>query len=213
VLAAFPNCFGESVLEVGFGHGGFFEHLPPVKRHIGVDLDRDLVAVARARYPGGEFLQADIANPDFRTLLGVTRVDTVFCANVLEHVADDSLAVRNLLSVLCTGGRLLLFVPAFQWLYNDLDRLAGHFRRYSKREVRALVPPGEGEIERLDYFNPIGGIGWWLNGLFPHRSLEGTEVAGQVRLFDSYLLPLSRALDPLTRRAFGQSIVCVVRKR
>ena len=56
--------------------------------------------------------------------------DTIIMVNVLEHIEDDGAAIVSLYRVLKPGGRLLLFVPALQFLYSELDRQHGHFRRY-----------------------------------------------------------------------------------
>jgi len=213
VLAAFPGGVGRSVLEAGFGHGSFRSLLPEGTKYVGVDRDPEVIARARERFPDGEYFEADIGEPSFGARLAGARVDTVLCVNVLEHVEDDRLAVRNLLGVLEKGGRLLLFVPALRALYNDLDRLAGHRRRYTLKEVRELVPEDLGLVKRLGYFNPLGAVGWWLNGFVRHRSLEGPGVRGQVRLFENVVLPLSRLLNPVTRGLFGQSVACWVERR
>ena len=133
--------------------------------------------------------------------------------NVLEHLTDDAAAVRNLLTLLPRGGHLLIYVPAFTGLYNALDRLAGHHRRYSRESLAALVPPEQGDIVRLDYVNPIGGLGWWLNGLLRPNLSNLDEVNGQIALFDRYVVPVSRLLSPPMARIFGQSIAAVVRRR
>jgi SAM-dependent methyltransferase len=201
------------VLETGFGHGSIRSQLPAGTRYIGVDREPQIVAHARERFPGDEFVEADIAASGFAERFAGREIDTVMCFNLLEHVADDRSAVVNLLSVLRPGGNLMLFVPAFRALFNDLDRLAGHHRRYTRQQLLELVPSQLGVVRRNKYFNPIGAAGWWLNGLLKHDSLEATAVKGQVRLFESFVLPLSRALDPLTRGVFGQSIVCLVERR
>jgi SAM-dependent methyltransferase len=213
VLSAFRGFVGRSVLEVGFGHGSVRSLLPQGTRYVGVDRDPEVVARARARFADGHYVEADIEDPAFAGLLAGAAVDTVLCVNVLEHIEDDQRAVRNLLGVLERGGHLLLFVPAFRALYNDLDRLAGHRRRYTRREVRDLVPEDLGVVRKSDYFNPLGAVGWWFNGLVQHRSLEGAAVKEQVRLFEALVLPLSRLLDPATRRMFGQSVACLVERR
>jgi hypothetical protein len=110
--------------------------------------------------------------------------------------------------VLPPDGRLLLFVPALPILYNELDRLAGHRRRFVRRELEALVAP-HFTVASIRYFNPLGAIGWWMNGVMPHRSLEGQAVTAQVAFFDKVVLPVSRALDAATRAWFGQSLVVV----
>ena len=213
VVSLFRPYIGKSLLEIGMGHGGLFEHLPPLQNYIGLDIDRDLVAAARARRPDLRYVDADLADPHLPTLIEGTNLDTVLCVNVLEHVEDDQRAVVNLLDLLDPGGHLLLFVPAFRALYTDLDRLAGHVRRYTKSQVRALMPPSRCDLVLLEYFNPIGAIGWWANGMITHRSLETRAVRDQVQVFDRYVLPISRFLNGATRGVFGQSVVCVARKR
>jgi hypothetical protein len=60
---------------------------------------------------------------------------------------------------------------------------------------------------RLEYLNPIGGLGWWLNSRIEHRDLDSTAVNVQIKLFIKYVMPLSRAITPLTKRFFGQSLL------
>jgi SAM-dependent methyltransferase len=213
ILARFGGFVGDSVLEAGFGHGSFRSQLGSRVRYIGIDSDPKIVADARREFPDDLFLEADIGDGMLLEMLGSTRVNTVLCVNVLEHVEDDRRAIRNLLGALEVGGHLLLFVPAFQANFNVLDRLAGHRRRYTRKEVAALVPPELGVLKRNDYFNPIGALGWFLNGFLHYDSLEGRSIRSQVRFFDTFVTPFSRLLDPATRTLFGQSVVSIVERR
>jgi hypothetical protein len=79
-------------------------------------------------------------------------------------------------------------------------------------EVRALLQRAGAEVLMVEYFNPVGGVGWWLNRFLPHRSLESRQVQGQVQLFDRYVLPVSRTVNPVTHRFFGQSVIAAGRK-
>ena len=137
----------------------------------------------------------------------------MFTINVLEHIEDDATAIANLVDVLKPGGHLLISVPALMLLYNDLDRLAGHCRRYTTRRLQDLLSDQPVEIVRLSYFNPIGGLGWLANRLKRYDSLNDAAVNGQIALFDKYIVPVSRALDPLSRGFFGQSVTCIARRR
>src|SRR5262249_48336529 len=134
---------------------------------------------------------------------------SIVCLNVLEHIEDHGRAVRNLARALNPGGHLLVIVPALPALYNDLDRLAGHHRRYRRHEVGELLSDAGLKPERVDYFNPIGGLGWWANRLQRHRSLNDTMVNTQITLFDRWLVPVSRGINPLTKHFFGQSVFAV----
>ena len=58
-------------------------------------------------------------------------INCVIALNVLEHIQDDSTAIKNIYSVLTKGGKFILEVPACNWLYDEYDASLQHFRRYS----------------------------------------------------------------------------------
>ena len=66
-------------------------------------------------------------------------IDTIVCLNVLEHVEDDRGALRRLHAALAPGGRLLLLVPAHEWLYGAIDRAIDHHRRYERAGLEATL--------------------------------------------------------------------------
>ena len=212
MIDAFRPYIGKRLLEVGLGHGGYRGALPALERYVGIDIDADSIAAAERRYPGDRFLIGDITDAGLPARLAEEALDSVLCVNVLEHVEEDRAAVANLLESLRPGGHLLLFVPAFAGLYNELDRLAGHLRRYRLGDLDRLLPATGATLIEARYFNAVGGLGWWVNGLTKPRSLDDDSVNGQIAVFDRYVLPVARALDPLTRRVFGQSLVAVVRR-
>jgi len=69
------------------------------------------------------------------------------------------------------------------------------------------------EIKKLEYFNPIGAIGYLANKFVKHRSLNNKSIRFQTQFFDKYLVSLSKAINPITVNLFGQSLVCVVQKK
>jgi SAM-dependent methyltransferase len=213
IVGTFRPYLGRDVLEVGIGHGSYYEYLSKLGSYRGVDIDPANVEGSRARYPGGDFELADICSEEFRSRFGSGKVDTVVCCNVVEHIEDDNRAVGNLADALVSGGHLLILVPALQQLYGELDRLAGHYRRYDKPMMLKACAGAPIEILELRYFNSIGGLAWWVNRFAKHRSLDAGAVNAQIRIFDKYVLPISRMVDPLTRGFFGQSLICVARRK
>jgi SAM-dependent methyltransferase len=211
IVSAFRPYVGRELLEVGIGHGGF-RALLATPGYVGADIDAELVLHARTVVPNVDLVVADVAAAGFGEALGGRRFDTVLCVNVLEHVREQEAGLANMMAALDPGGHLLLFVPAFKALYNDLDRLAGHLRRYRSAEVRRLLVEAGAEVVMSEYFNPVGGIGWWANRFLSHETLESGSVTGQVRFFDRYVLPISGAINPVTRHFFGQSVIAVARK-
>ncbi|MGA1224550.1 MAG: class I SAM-dependent methyltransferase [Phycisphaerales bacterium] len=202
---------GRRLLEVGLGHGGYHSFFGPLDRYVGVDLDEAAVEEMRRRLPAERIEHLDIAASDVEHRLGDERFDTIVAINVLEHVPDDRGAIRNLASILEPGGHLLLWQPALPRIYNDLDRLAGHLRRYTRNSLLQSLPTLL-EPVNLAYMNPIGGMGWWLNGWKRKRSLNDPHVNAQIAWFDRYGVPISKALNPITKRWFGQSIFLAARR-
>lgn len=213
ILDSFSKYVEAPILEIGVGHGSYAELLRERGDYIGVDIDPASVAEARRRLPGADFRTVDITGPEFVALSNERKVKTIICLNVLEHIEDDEQAVNNLARALQSGGHLLVIVPALELLYNDLDRLAGHHRRYGRSQMEARLAAADLEIVRCDYFNSVGGLGWLANRAMRHGSLNDTAVNSQISLFDKWLVPVSRLADPLTRKFFGQSVIAVGRKR
>ncbi len=210
----FSPYMGSHLLEIGTGFAQVFHHLQELKivEYVSVDFDEELVEMAKAKDGANTYLCADVSGANFISTVGAERFDTVFCFNVLEHIKADNAAVQNMMEALKVGGRLLLFVPALPELYSDMDRLAGHHRRYTKQSLSSALGNWADSVVRIEYFNPIGGVGWWINKFQKVNSLNDDSVNRQIVLFDKYILPLSRLINPLTRNFFGQSLVCVVEK-
>ena len=201
---------GASLLEVGLGHGGFRDHLPSELRYTGTDIDADEVEAAAARHPDDRFQVGDITSTGFAESMRnlAPDIDTVLCANVLEHVNEDASAVSNMLAAAGPGGRLLLYLPAHQNLFGTMDSLAGHYRRYDPDDLLRLT--GKGRVTHWELVNPIAAFGWWVNRRVKYDSLNESGINTQIRWFDRYILPVSRALTPATRRLFGLSLFCVI---
>lgn len=82
--------------------------------------------------------------------------DLVLIFDVLEHIENDQKALEEIKRVLKPGAILMFTVPAFNFLYNKHDKYLGHFRRYSKKNLKNLIN-NDFEIITLSY---------WMNLLF-----------------------------------------------
>jgi SAM-dependent methyltransferase len=213
ILDSFSDYLAAPVLEIGVGHGSYTDVLRGYADYLGVDIDSASVEEARQRFPDLEFRTVDITEAEFAEFASRRQFGSIICLNVLEHIEDDAQAVANLARALKPGGHLLIIVPALQLLYNALDRLAGHHRRYSRNQMRSRLAAAGLEVIRCDYFNPIGGLGWLANRAMRHGSLNDVAVNSQITLFDKYLAPISRMVDPATRKFFGQSVIAVGRRQ
>lgn len=216
ILAASGDRIHGRVLENGCGVGQYVTHLAPFAGKRIVGLEYDFERARQAHNAGGDVVTAAgeyLPLPD-------DTFDMILSHEVLEHVRDDVLALREMARVLRPGGRILLFVPnrgypvethGIYWqgryhfgnipLVNYLprrlrDRLAPHVRVYSARDLEVL-----------------------FTGL-PLRAVERTIIFGAYDNIIARWPPLGRllrallqALEKTPLRFFGLSHFWVVEKR
>jgi len=75
--------------------------------------------------------------------------DTVWCGEVLEHVPDDTVVVKNFHRILKPGGRCFISVPKGMNFWSDVDEYNGHYRRYSEEQLTSLFERNGFVIERM----------------------------------------------------------------
>jgi SAM-dependent methyltransferase len=206
---------GRRVLDIGGGHGALLDHVVDASRRVtSIDLSPACVAEMESRFPGAAFEArvGDITDPSVADALAKERYDTILCVNVLEHIRGDADALRSMAGILRpAGGRLLLLVPAHPLLYGSPDRLAGHFRRYSRASLRSRLVEAGFRVEELAFFNSFGAVPYFVNSrLIRPRSLSGA-VDTQIIWYDRYFIPVLRRLEANVRLPFGQSLIAVGR--
>ena len=200
---------GRSVLEIGAGIGNLTRTLLPRDRYTASDVDPRHLDTLRGQLETRPYLnveQVDVAEPeDFFTLL--ESYDTVLCLNLLEHMPDEDVAVRNLASALRPDGRAIVLVPQHPALFGSLDEAAGHQRRYTRATLRDALERNGLEVEQILDFDRASVPAWWWNG----RVLERRQLGRlQLKLLD-VLVPALRLVDPWLPWG-GVSLIAVGRR-
>lgn len=133
--------------------------------------------------------------------------DTVLCLNVLEQVEDDLAALRRLRETLSPGGRIVLVVPAVRSLYGSIDRAIGNLRRYEKRELDLRLRQAGFTVERMEHFNVLGAVAWFVNSrILRRRRIPRVQAWINDRL--TGLLRLETRYPP----RWGLSLLAVARR-
>jgi len=204
-----PYCHGR-ILEIGSGVGNISAYFINANQDISLsDIRVGYRETLKKTFPKQSVYDVDIVDPEFelhqKSLLGT--FDTCFALNVVEHVKDDHLAIRQMLKLLKPGGQLIILVPAYQALYNPIDHSLGHYRRYTKKSLGALLKP-YGELEKLFHFNFAGIFAWWMGGkLFRQDTIPKSEM----KLYNTFV-PVFRILDQVMMKQAGLSVVGVLKK-
>lgn len=180
---------GAHILEVGCGTGHNLAMLGRFGKVDAIEVDAEARAFAEKR------TGRPVSSAPLPALPGIERghYDLVAALDVVEHIADDRAAVEALASCLKPGGKLLVTVPAHQWMWSAHDELNHHKRRYSKRGLARLIEGSPLKLDRIGYFNSL---------LFPLA--VGARMASKLtgRGGDDDSLP-PRPLNYLFERVFG----------
>ncbi|KTT71751.1 class I SAM-dependent methyltransferase [Sphingomonas endophytica] len=139
------------ILEIGCGTG----HNLPMLAAFG-DVDAIEIDPA-ARAIAGQRLGKPVGDAPLPELPGVPRghYDLIAVLDVVEHIEDDVAALAAMRECLAPGGKILIAVPAHQWMWSAHDVVNHHHRRYSKKTLLAAIRKA-GLTERgLTYFNSL----------------------------------------------------------
>jgi SAM-dependent methyltransferase len=216
ILELFAPYMGSRLVEVGAGTGSFSELI----------LERNpesltLVEPSREMYPilegraRGWAARADVEtrNSVFADVADEVsagrRPDSIIYVNVLEHVHDDEAELRAVGRALGEGGRVFIFVPAFQWLYGGFDRRVAHVRRYTRPELEGKCAAAGFKVIKSVYLDFAGIAPWWVKfRLLKSDSLE----PGLVKLYDRCVIPLLKVAERIVPPPLGKNILLVAEK-
>ncbi|MBR9700784.1 class I SAM-dependent methyltransferase [Candidatus Woesearchaeota archaeon] len=172
------------ILEIGSGLGTYSRYiLKDDPKAVLSDVDVVYVKKLNKKFPKNKAVQLDISDEkQIAKLRKTERFDTIIFLNVLEHVEKDEKALRLLRTLLTPNGRIICLVPTHRWLYNPLDKALGHWRRYTKKELKHKVGNEGYEVEAMFSFNFFAIFGWFLNGNILRKKIIGS---GSMKLFNS----------------------------
>jgi SAM-dependent methyltransferase len=145
------------------------------------------------------------------------RADCIVAMDVIEHLDDDVLALRELLRVARPGATVYLTVPAYQFLWSEHDVRAAHRRRYTASMLERSARAAGIDVERISYYNSFLVVPAVLLRRTPLRRLgrdTDEETSMMHPLVDRLFLALARLEQRWLVRhrvPFGLSIVLVGR--
>jgi SAM-dependent methyltransferase len=139
------------ILEIGCGTGHNLSMLAQFGHVDAIEIDPAARAIAAGRLgrPVGD------APLPMLTGVGEGQYDLIALLDVLEHIEDDHAALIGIKRLLRPGGRLLITVPAHQWMWSGHDVANHHFRRYSKSGLRGVFARAGFKPSLLSSFNSL----------------------------------------------------------
>ena len=139
--------------------------------------------------------------------------------DLIEHLEDDIQALREMARILKPGGALIIFTPAFNFLWGLQDEVGHHYRRYTAGELKRKLRAARLRSQKLTYTNmflfPLIGAGRVALRLIGNN----VQVTSENDLHPGWSNPLLQRIfaaeRPLLRHMnlpFGVSLLCVAKK-
>ena len=189
-------------LEIGAGIGNFGKWLKDAAaEYHASDVDPRLLPQLQENFEHA-FLW-DVYQPFPRTDL----YDVIISINVVEHLSNDTAALQALRERLNPDGIMIVIVPAMNFLFGTLDESFGHFRRYTKQKMTALLEQLSFKILKREYVNVIGMAGWFIYGKILRRNKLPHELCSHFNV----LVPLLKLERPIAH-FMGLSLLVVAQK-
>jgi len=140
------------ILDVGCSGGALIKQLNEegFKQVYGVDISKKAINLCGKKGLNKVFMR-DATKTGFKK----NEFDIIIASDVLEHIKRGKSALNEWKRILGKGGRLLIFVPAFSFLWSEHDEINLHYKRYSKKQLIKLLKENGFEIKRASYWNFI----------------------------------------------------------
>lgn len=208
ILEHFQPYLGKKVAEVGAGSGNFSRYLVEagVEELQAFEPSDNMYPLLEKRFAGDSRVRTSKAF--FDGSHNPTSFDAILYINVLEHIEDDVAAMQDAFAALRPGGHVLIFVPALRFLYSELDRKVGHFRRYSRKELVRVVSAAGFTITKVRYFDLAGVLPWYVAFVL----LKQTATSANVSLYDRLVVPVMKKVENIIPPFTGKNLVLVGRK-
>lgn len=199
------------ILEVGCGVGDQLKSLS-INNNTVLGSDVNSEALAEATRAGFRVHYQNLEEE----ITEVEKYDVICAFDVLEHIKNDNLALKNIYNSLKKGGFFIFSVPAFQFLFSGHDIYMQHYRRYSARDIKQKLTVNNFKIQDLFYWNFIFFIPLIFKRLVFKKKKPDTDAANISKNLNRILFTILNFENKLIKKGikfpFGVSIFGVAKK-
>ncbi len=206
----------QAILDFGCNHG-YMVGLLQERGYdaYGVDVSSDAIEFGSFRGIKNLALYAPAVYNPAKDVFPSKKFAIVMALDVIEHIKDDRGALELIRSKLAPGGKAIIMVPAYMWMWGVQDKIAHHERRYTALRLAAVAASAGLKVEYMSYFNtllfPPIAIVRLINKIIPAR--RTSDFDGSMSSFNSlfrFIFGLERHILRYVRFPFGVSILAVL---
>ena len=142
----------DKILEIGCSGGpliNFLKHSGFMNIY-GIDISVDAINLCKKKGLTNVAVM-DGAKTQFKN----EEFDVIIASDILEHIKNGHSALLEWYRLLKPNGKLILFVPAFDFLWSGHDKINKHYRRYNKSSLIKSLGKTQFKLHRISYWNFI----------------------------------------------------------
>ena len=201
------------ILDIGCGSGVMLGALADMGQVYGMDMSDEAISFSREIFDGkvekGSLPDDVPYAEDFFNL--ITALD------VIEHIDRDVGSLKTMHSLLVHGGKAVITVPAYMFLWSAFDDMNEHKRRYTRTELESKLIQAGFTIEKISYYNtflfPFVFVVRMLNNVLRRDGTSDMDIPGRpINFILGRIFGLEKYLLKFLNLPFGVSVLAVVRK-
>lgn len=205
----------QAILDFGCNHGYMVGLLQKAGYEAyGVDVSADAIEFGTFRGIRNLALYSPAVFNIEKDIFPEKKFTMIMALDVVEHIKDDGEAFGIMKRKLASGGKIVIMVPAYMWMWGVQDKIAHHERRYTAKTLRAAAEGAGLKTEYVSYFNtllfPPIAIVRLLAKIIPVR--RTSDFDGSMSWFNGlfrFIFGLERHLLRFVKFPFGVSILAV----
>jgi ubiquinone/menaquinone biosynthesis C-methylase UbiE len=148
------------ILEIGCSGGALIRFLNKkgFNETYGIDISEDAIKICKKRK-----IQ-NVNTMDARNIKFTNnKFDLIIASDIIEHIKEDKSALLEWNRILNVNGKMIIFAPAFNYLWSNHDTINRHYRRYNKKSFLKILNETNFQVNRISYWNftiffPILGL-------------------------------------------------------
>jgi SAM-dependent methyltransferase len=207
-----PNRQNCRILDIGSGPGNMLDFMKDLGEIYGNDTSSDAIEFLKKR--NIKVLAGDISKGEFGS--EELKFNLITMIDSLEHMEDDKRGLREVFAKLYDGGQIIITAPAYMFLWGRHDEKYGHYRRYTRADLKSKLESAGFIINKISYFEPLFVPVLYffrmLKNITHSESEDWVALPAWLNKLLLFIVSSEKYLLRMINFPFGATVIAVARK-